>query len=245
MVPPPAPHFTGVGWLDVLLLAMGAWGYVAALVGATLENLFIVGSFVPGETVVIAVAFAASRDPRLSIVLVWAISVLGTMAGSNLSYWIGHRGGRPLLARIVGRFPRLANGLHEAEDYFAIHGTKTVFIARFTAGFKNFVPTLAGVMGMPLVPFETYTALSAVAYTTGLAIIGYFFGSNVDVVMSWVNRAGVWALVAAGVLLALYVAYRVWRSRRIDEQVDEYDAELAEEAEEAEEAWSPDPGGEG
>jgi membrane protein DedA with SNARE-associated domain len=242
MIPPPAPHFTGIDWLDVLILAMGAWGYAAAFFGALLENLFIVGSFMPGETVVMAVSFAASQDPRLKIALVWLISVLGTMAGSNISYWIGHRGGRPLLARIVARFPRLAEGLHAAEDYFSIHGTKTVFIARFTAGFKNFVPTLAGVTGMPLAPFETYTALSAIVYTTGLAIIGYVFGSNIDAVMAWIERAGVWAAVAGGVLLAAYVAYRVWRSHRIEEQVDEYDAELADEVEEA---ASPDPGGEG
>lgn len=222
-------HFTGIVWLDAFLSVMGAWGYAVAFIGALLENLFIVGSFMPGETVVMAVSFAASKDPRLLIGGVWLISVLGTIAGSNISYWIGHRGGRPLLARIAGRFPRLADGLHAAEDYFVIHGSKTVFIARFTAGFKNFVPTIAGMLRMPLVPFETYTALSAVVYTTGLAIIGYFFGSNLDAVMGLIGRAGWWAVAAGAVVLAAYVGYRVWRKRGIVEQVEEYEAELTEE----------------
>jgi membrane-associated protein len=222
-------QFTGIVWLDTFLSVMGAWGYAVAFAGALLENLFISGSFVPGETVVMAVAFAASRDPRLDIGAVWLVSMLGTMVGSNLSYWIGHRGGRPLLSRIAARFPRMAEGLRTAEDYFEIHGTKTVFIARFTAGFKNFVPTLAGVTHMPLAPFEIYTALSAIVYTTGLAVLGYFFGSNLDLVTAWISRAGTWAVVVAVAAVALYVGWRVWRSRRIEEQVEEYEAELTEE----------------
>jgi membrane protein DedA with SNARE-associated domain len=218
-------HFTGIAWLDAFLAVMGAWGYAVAFAGALLENLFLAGSFTPGETVVMVVSFAASKDPRLNIGAVWLVSMLGTMAGSNISYWIGHRGGRPLLERIVERFPRMAEGLHSAEEYFEIHGTKTVFIARFTAGFKNFVPTLAGVTRMPLVPFETYTALSAVVYTTGLAVLGYFFGSNLDAVTYWIGRAGAWALVAAAAIVLVYVGWRVWRSRRIEAQVEEHEAE--------------------
>ena len=222
-------HLTGIVWLDAFLAVMGAWGYAVAFAGALLENLFIAGSFMPGETVVMAVSFVASRDPRLNIGAVWLVSMLGTAAGSNISYWIGHQGGRPLLARIAIRFPRMAEGLHSAEEYFEIHGSKTVFIARFTAGFKNFVPTLAGVTRMPLVPFEIYTALSAMVYTTGLALLGYFFWSNLDLVTMWIRRAGVWALVAWVAVVALYAGWRVWRSRRIEEQVEEYEAESTEE----------------
>lgn len=219
-------NFTGIAWLDAFLAVMGAWGYAVAFAGALLENLFLAGSFMPGETVVMAVSFAASRDPRLNIGAVWLVSMLGTMAGSNISYWIGHRGGRPLIARITARFPRMAEGLHSAEEYFEIHGSKTVFLARFTAGFKNFVPTLAGVTRMRLAPFEIYTALSAIVYTTGLAVLGYYFGSNLDAVAHWIRRAGVWALVVAAALVAAYIGWRIWRSRRIEAQVEEHEAEV-------------------
>jgi membrane protein DedA with SNARE-associated domain len=223
----PGP-ITGIAWLDAFLGVMGAWGYLIAFAGALLENLFISGSFVPGETVVVAVAFVASRDPRLSIVGVWAISILGTMAGSNLSYWIGHRGGRPLLDRVAGRWPRLMQGVSDAEEYFEIHGAKTVFIARFTAGFKNFVPTVAGVTRMRLRVFESYTLLSAVVYTTGLAVLGYYFGANIDLVNAWMEEAGIWALVVIALLVAAYVAYRLWRKRGIERQIVDHEVEEAE-----------------
>ena len=224
---------TGIPWLDAVLGFVSAHGYVATFFGGLLENVFIVGGFMPGETVVMAVSFLATKTSGLYPVIIWVASVLGTMAGSNVSYAIGHRGGRPLLDAIGRRWPRLMAGIDKAEEYFEIHGPKTVFIARFTAGFKNWVPTLAGIGHMPLPSFEMYTLLSAMVYSTGLVVIGYFFGDNVDAIAAWFKRAGAWATVAAVAVLAGYVAYRFWRSRSISEQVEEY--ELAEAAEAAEE----------
>jgi membrane protein DedA with SNARE-associated domain len=221
---------TGIGWLDAVLVALSAHGYLAVFVGGLFENVFIVGGFFPGEALVMGVAFLASKTPGLSPILIWLLSVAGTMAGSNVSYAIGHRGGRPMLEAVARRFPRFEGGIIKSEEYFDIHGPKTVFIARFTAGFKNWVPTLAGAGRMPLPSFETYTLLSAVVYSTGLVIIGYFFGDNMDIIVGWLRRAGVWATVVVVAGVAGYVALRVWRSRVMSEEVSDHVAEAAAEA---------------
>jgi membrane protein DedA with SNARE-associated domain len=213
---------TGIAWLDAVLAFFSAHGYAATFLGGLLENVFIVGGFMPGETVVMAVAFLASRTRELHPVLIWVVSVLGTMAGSNVSYAIGHRGGRPLLDAVGRRFPRFADGIFKAEEYLEIHGPRAIFISRFTAGFKNWMPTLAGVMRMRMAPFQLYTLLSAAIYSTGLVIIGYYFGDRMDVIVAWFKRAGWWATAALIAGIALYVAYRVWRSRSIDEQIVEH-----------------------
>lgn len=218
---------TGIAWLDAVLAFFSAHGYLATFFGGLLENVFIVGGFMPGETVVMAVSFLASKTKELSPIVIWMVSVLGTMAGSNLSYFIGHRGGRPMLLRIGKRSPKLQDGLFKAEEYFELHGSKTVFISRFTAGFKNWMPTIAGATHMKLPVFELYTLLSAMVYSTGLVIIGYFFGDNMDAIVAWFKSAGVWATVALVAGIAVYVGYRVWRSRSIEKQVVEH---LAEEA---------------
>lgn len=229
-------QLTGIGWLDAVLAFMSAHGYVATFFGGLLENVTIFGGFMPGETVVMAVSFLASQTGDLNPVVIWVSSVLGTMAGSNVSYAIGHRGGRPLLNWLCRKWPRLTKGVDKAEEYFEIHGTKTIFIARFTAGFKNWMPTLAGVSHMRMFPFQTYTLLSAVIYSTGLVIIGYFFGDNMDAIVAWFKKAGVWATGALLVGVAGYVGYRVWRSRSIARQVAEHELEEAETSEAAEDA---------
>jgi membrane-associated protein len=224
----PPVTITGIFWIDALLVAMGPWAYLAAFLGGALENLFIAGSFVPGETVVMVVAAAAVRDPQVSIVAVWVASIVGTVAGSSLSYAIGRIGGRPLLDVVVGRFPRLTKGLDDAEHYFEIHGTKTIFLARFTAGFKNFAPMLAGVSRMSLAPFQIYTVLSALVYSTGLCIVGYFFGTHMERVLKWLSRAGLWAIVIIACVIGLYVLYRRWKAARIDAQIIDLEVEEAE-----------------
>jgi membrane protein DedA with SNARE-associated domain len=213
---------TGIAWLDAVLAFFSAHGYLATFFGGLLENVFIVGGFMPGETVVMAVAFLASRTRELHPVLIWLASVIGTMAGSNISYAIGHRGGRPLLDAVGRRFPRFSDGIFKAEEYLEIHGPRAVFISRFTAGFKNWMPTLAGVMHMKMAPFQIYTLLSAMVYSTGLVIIGYYFGDRMDVIVAWFKRAGWWATFAVVAVMAAYVGYRVWRSRSIEEQVVEH-----------------------
>ena len=221
-------HISGIFWLDSLLAAMGPWGYLATFLGGALENLFIAGGFVPGETVVMVVAAAASRDPRLSIFAVWIASIIGTVAGSSISYAIGRVGGRPLLEVIVGRFPRLMKGLDDAEHYFEIHGTKTIFLARFTAGFKNFAPMLAGVSRMKMAPFQMYTVISAVVYSTGLCIIGYFFGANMERGPRVAEPGGSVGGRRHRGRGRLYVAYRRWKAARIDRQIIDLETEEAE-----------------
>lgn len=231
---------TGIAWLDVILGLMSAHGYIATFIGGLLENVFIVGGFMPGETIVMAVSFLASRTKDLSPVLIWVFSVLGTMAGSNISYAIGYRGGRPMLLGIGRRFPKLEKTMFEAEEYFEIHGSKTVFISRFTAGFKNWMPTIAGATHMRLEVFELYTLLSAVVYSTSLVVIGYFFGARMNAIVAWFKRAGIWATVVAAAVLVGYIAYRVWRSRAIEHQVDEHLEQQADEAAEERGIEPPD-----
>ena len=83
---------TGIPVVDWFLAVLDTWGYVIVFGFTVFENLFVVGSFTPGETVVIAAAFVASRGD-LIIWLVWIASVVGTVIGSNISYWLGRRAG--------------------------------------------------------------------------------------------------------------------------------------------------------
>ena len=83
---------TGIAAVDWFLVALESWGYLIVFGFTIFENLFVVGSFTPGETVVITAALVASQD-SLSISGVWIASLVGTVLGSNISYWLGRRAG--------------------------------------------------------------------------------------------------------------------------------------------------------
>lgn len=209
---------TGVPLLDWFLGFLDVAGYPMVFGVTVLENIFIVGAFTPGETVVLAGAFLSTPAyGSLSWPVVWISAVTGTTIGSNISYLLGRRGGRDALVRYGERFRISEERIAEAEEYFFLHGSKTIFIARFTAGFKSFVPMIAGVSRMRLRWFELYTVLGAAAYTTLIMVIGYFVGENFDRALSILSGVG---YAGIGVLMLLiagaYVAVKRLRARRAE-----------------------------
>ncbi len=209
---------TGVPLLDWFLGFLDVAGYPMVFGITVLENIFIVGAFTPGETVVVGGAFLSTPQyGSLSFALVWAYAVLGTTIGSNISYFLGRRGGREALVRYGNRFHISEERIAEAEEYFFLHGSKTVFLSRFTVGFKSFVPMIAGVSRMRLPWFEFYTFLGAAVYTTIIMVIGYFVGENFERALSIVSGVGYAGLaVFVALLIGAVVAVRRLRARRAE-----------------------------
>lgn len=212
---------TGIAVLDWFLGFLDTAGYRLVFGFTVVENIFVVGALTPGETVVIAAAFLSTPQyGTLSWPFVWISSVLGTVTGSNISYYLGCKGGRDALERYGARFHISARRIADAEAYFERHGSKTVLVARFTAGFKNFVPMIAGVSRMRLPWFELYTVLGAVLYTSLMVAIGYFVGENFDQALKIAGR-----VTNAGFVMALAVvltaAYLLRRHRRRRSAEDE------------------------
>jgi len=210
---------TGIAALDWFLAAMESWGYLIVFGFTIFENLFVVGSFTPGETVVIAGALVASRD-SLAIGGVWVASVIGTVVGSNISYWLGRKAGlssvraftETIAATRTGRLFRIdASGLDEIHAHFHTDGAKTVLISRFAIGAKNFVPAMAGATEMPVFWYELYTVLGAVLYTSIMCTIGWFLGANLDVALKVASGVGYVGLA----ILALFIGGIIAARNRI------------------------------
>lgn len=216
---------TGVAIIDWFLRALDSWGYLIVALFTISENLFVIGSFTPGETVVMAAGFV-SKMGGLNAWIVGLASLIGTMTGSNVSYLFGRRGGREALLKWGGKFFDEEH-ITAAEEYFELHGNKTVLVSRFAAGFKNFVPVIAGVYRMRVWIFELYTFIGALIYTTLMVTLGVVFADNFDRALA-VARNMTWVGL---VLVVAMLAFLFWgRHRYIASRVDKF-AELAEEHE--------------
>lgn len=227
---------TGIPLVDQFLALLAAWGYLVVFVFTVFENLFVVGSFTPGETVVVAAAFVASLG-SLDIRLVWLASVIGTVTGSNVSYWLGRRAGiesvhafvERLAATRIGRLFRIdASALDDIEEHFATDGSKTVFFSRFAVGAKNFVPAMAGAVRMSVFWYEVHTVLGALTYTTLMCLIGWFLGSNMDRALQVAASIGWVGLALLLVMLsALVLARRRIKARRAAREHAAHDGDEA------------------
>jgi membrane-associated protein len=221
---------TGIAIVDWFLGLLDSWGYLLVTLFTISENLFVIGSFTPGETVVMAAAFLSTPEQgHLVWPLVWICSVIGTVTGSNISYWFGRKGGRDGLMRMARRFRVGEERLEAAEAYFYMHGSKTVFLSRFAAVFKNFVPVIAGMSRMNLAYFEGWTLLGAVTYTSLMCAIGYFVGNNFDKALQIAASLGYAGLF---LFVALIAVVLFGRRKLITRRTDRYAGEYAEDAEE-------------
>lgn len=226
---------TGNPIIDWILGLLVAYGYLIVLGITIFENLFVIGSLTPGETVVMAAAFVAAGG-GLSLPLVWTASVLGTTIGSNLSYWFGHARGRAALDALglrvegtrVGRLVGIHRGsMAEAEEYFVRYGSKTIFISRFAWGLKNFMPVVAGASRMRLFWFELWTLLGAVTYTSVMCAIGWFLGKSFERAMSVAGGIAWVGFAIAGVILGTLVVVRIRSTRKAQREAEAQAARLA------------------
>lgn len=211
--------------VDVALSALGAHGYLIVLVATILENLFIVGSFTPGDVITAAAAFTATTPQGrvLSPWLLFEMATLGTFLGTNLSYFIGRRGGRGLIERLGPRFGVKLDVIEAGEEYFHKHGAQTILFARFVAVMKNLAPALAGASRMKPLWFEVYSLIGSAAYAAVLVGVGWFLGANFQAGLKYLGAFS-W-LVFAGVAIAGAVLWTIKR-RRDERQIAELDAEF-------------------
>ncbi len=191
--------------MDVRSIA-DAIGYPAAALGILIEST---GIPFPGELTLVAVAAYAGAG-HLSIVAVIVLAAAGAVAGGDLGYFIGRRGGRPFIEKLLSIFRLEVGHLAQAEMFFAHHGDKTILVGRFILGLRSWASVFAGVAHMPFGRFQLYSVLGAVPWAITWGVVGYLLGNNwplLVTVMKTVGYGGL-ALLAVGVVTFLVLRRR-------------------------------------
>ncbi len=181
------------------------------MLGVLLESA---GVPLPGETILIAAGVMVQQG-HLDLGDAIIFGILGAVAGDQIGYWVGRKGGRPFVLR-WGRYVLITpERLARAERFFARHGGKAVFLARFVAGLRIFGALVAGISRMHWRTFFFYNTLGGAVWATAAVLVGYFLGGSLDLVERWVGRASLvlFGLVAA--VVAFYFAYRWVAGHRV------------------------------
>jgi membrane protein DedA with SNARE-associated domain len=184
-------------------------GYPAAALGILIEST---GIPFPGELTLVAVAAYAGAG-HLNIVIVIALAAAGAVAGGDLGYLIGRKGGRPFVEKILSIFRLEVVHLAQAEMFFAHHGDKTILVGRFILGLRSWASVFAGVAHMPFGRFQLYSVLGAVPWAITWGLVGYLLGNNwplVTTVMKTMGYGGL-AVVVVGVVTFLVLRRRASR----------------------------------
>jgi membrane protein DedA with SNARE-associated domain len=174
------------------------------------------GLWLPGETALIAAA-AYAANGHLSIAGVIAVATAAAIIGDNIGYWLGREVGRRVLYRFA-RLRRIADRvIPPAERFFARHGGKAVFLARFFGGLRVTGAWMAGITRMQWWRFLAWNAAGGLAWAVGVGLAAYYAGKAAA---DAIARYGVYGGIVIGILVVLVVAgLHVWRRRAAMENV--------------------------
>jgi membrane protein DedA with SNARE-associated domain len=201
------------GVLQQALALFTLYGYLFLFVASLAENVFLIGFIIPGDLVVVLGGGLAQRAGLSPISASLAV-VMGVLLGSNLSFWIGRRGGTVFIERWGERIGVGQKRVRLAEVYFAEHGAKTVFVGSFISGLKNLIPAIAGASRMGFLRFAAYSALGSTCRSVALVAIGYVFGANLEPALRVVGRINGWVLALGLALLLWGVTNHYVKKRR-------------------------------
>lgn len=198
------------GMFDVNhIIEVGGLLLIAAIIFG--ESGMFVGFFFPGDTLLMAAGIFAAAG-KLSLVTLLPVIALAAIIGDNLGYHIGKRYGRRLFRKPDGLLFR-QEYVQRAEAFYEKYGSKAMLIAHFVPVVRTFAPAVAGVGHMNYRQFFIYDAIGDIAWAVSVTMVGYWFGSKVPNIESYILVA------VAGVMMitlgpALYhVAQSLWRRR--------------------------------
>jgi membrane protein DedA with SNARE-associated domain len=164
--------------------------------------------------------FGAKISFGIGAFIVMALAgTLGYLVGALIGWWIGLRGGRPLLER-RGRWLHVTpERLDRAERWFARWGNFGVLVGRVTPIVRSFVSIPAGGFEMPLGPYTLYTAVGSAVWAFVIAGIGYALGTSYER-FDHGFRYAEYVVVAGLVVFVAYLLYRWIRAATVSRRDD-------------------------
>jgi len=139
----------------------------------------------------------------------WAVALsgaVGCVIGSNVAYYVGAWGGRPLVEKYGAYVLVSPRDIDLADRWFQRHGDITIFLGRLLPVIRTFIAFPAGVSRMPIWRFNLYTFVGSFIWSLGLAWIGMKLGEHWNTLGVYFHRfdALIGAVLLAGAIWYVY-----------------------------------------
>jgi membrane protein DedA with SNARE-associated domain len=115
---------------------------------------------------------------RFNLVLVTLAGTVGCNIGSAIAYWIGAKGGRPLVERYGKWILLSSHDLDRMTWFFEKYGSITILLGRMLPIVQTFVAFPAGIAKMGRLRFHLYTSLGSGVWYYCLAYAGMKLGEK-------------------------------------------------------------------
>ena len=191
--------------LNLMLDFSHSIGYTGIIVLMTIESSFIP---FPSEIIIPPAAYLASLG-KMNIYLVIISGIIGSLLGAIINYILALTLGRKIIfilanTKVARMLLITENKIAKAENYFLKYGNVSTFIGRLVPAVRQLISIPAGFSKMNFGKFIFYTFLGSATWTIILALLGYTFGANQELLLKYYKQISL-----AFIILALVVIFGI------------------------------------
>jgi membrane protein DedA with SNARE-associated domain len=199
-----------VKWFIATLSTMTPLGAYAWLAGILL--LCGLGLPIPEDISLIAAGYFSWKGV-LNVHMAFLICFAAVFFGDTMAFFMGRMFGRRVLASTLARRYFTPRRQLRVRAYFRKFGSKVVLVGRFTPGLRFTIFFTAGTLHLRPGTFFVYDLVAAAFSVPVLVYSAWFFGDQIDHVVSYARRTEHGIIVALIVVGAVF-GIKAWRKHK-------------------------------
>jgi membrane protein DedA with SNARE-associated domain len=195
----------------LLVGAISSGGYASVILLMAIQSACVP---IPSEVIMPLAGYALAHT-QMQLILLATVASLASNLGSIPAYWVGARGGRPMVERYGSYLLLSRHDLDRVDQFFVRFGSMAVLIGRMLPIIRTFIAFPAGVAKMNQFRFHLYTFIGSWPWCYALAYVGMKLGAswNTDPRFKEVfHRFHLGVEAVLGLLIVLFV-WTHWKNR--------------------------------
>jgi len=140
--------------------------------------------------------------------------VAGDLLGAMFAYWVGARGGRPIVNKYGKYLLIRKRDVDRAEAFFHKYGEVTALFGRMIPLIRAFIALPAGIYGMSFSRFCLFSAIGSIPWCFGLTYAGLKLGEHWEDVQKVLHKAD---LAVSLVVIAAFIFW-LWHHLRPEKE---------------------------
>lgn len=190
---------------NLIIHTISSLGYLGVVLLMAIESACVP---LPSEIIVPFAGFLAGTG-RFTLFGVALAGGVGSAIGSAVMYYIGLKGGRPLVEK-YGKYLFISHhDLNLADKFFARYGGASTFIGRLLPVVRTFISLPAGIERVPFWKFLWYSFLGSFIWSYVLGYAGMKLGQN------WNTLRDKFHYLDIVIVLAIIIGAVWWMQRHI------------------------------
>jgi membrane protein DedA with SNARE-associated domain len=197
--------------IAILIGLITAGGYPAVILLMAIQSACIP---IPSE-VIMPLAGDALAHSQWDLIILATVASLASNLGSIPAYWVGARGGRPMVERYGSYLLLSRHDLDRVDHFFNRFGSIAVLIGRMLPIIRTFIAFPAGVAKMNRLRFHLYTFIGSWPWCYALAWVGMKLGATWNTDPRFKEIFHHFHLAVEAVLIAAFLWFVVshWKNR--------------------------------